>query len=278
MGTDPGHFDVLHEGVPPWLADQLWIWIGTQLRVTLPGGGAGWNVGLVRAYETKRRSAQPLAGRVESVGTSALRPVWSADEVIYFIDFLASRLSPESGWSETLERMLSEAGSAWRVGTRDGFPGLERRVALGVQESAEHVMSTAGGAGRRLSEAWHAIFGASPDPSRAYLLAVKAVEDAAQPAISPKDPSATLGKMLRVVRDQGSWSLPLQREHSEAQTGDLLASMMQALWTGQADRHGGGATPEIAITPEAAETAVLLAVTLVHWFTGGHAQRSQSSA
>jgi hypothetical protein len=44
--------------------------------------------------------------------------------------------------------------------------------------------------------------------------------------------------------------------------------MMQALWTGQNDRHAGqsGYTPS---TQAEAEAAVMLAVPLVQWFSSG---------
>lgn len=168
---------------------------------------------------------------------------------------------------------LELAGSAWRVGTRDGLPGLERRVPLGVQEAAEQVMRASGSAGERLSEAWHAAFGVSPDPSRAYGLAIKAVEDALKPVVSPEDAQSTLGKMIGVIRGQAGWSLALQRASERAQPSDVLVAMLRTLWDGQVDRHGGD--PAAArISQEAAETAVLLAVPLVYWFTSGRAYRS----
>lgn len=99
---------------------------------------------------------------------------------------------------------------------------------LGVQETADHIMEPAGDAGRRLSEAWHAAFGVNPDPSKAYGLAIKAVEDAAKPVVSPNDGKVTLGKMIGVIRDQG-WGLPLQREDSQAPTSEVLLGMLRAL-------------------------------------------------
>ncbi len=146
---------------------------------------------------------------------------------------------------------------------------------LGVQEATEQTISTSGHAGQRLSEAWHAAFGMSPDPSKAYSLAIKAVEDAAKHEVTPKDDLATLGKMNNVLRDQG-WTLPLQRDDPKFSSTEVIQAMSRALWAGQVDRHGGTDTPNTApvkITQEAAETAVMLAVTLVQWFTSKAAAR-----
>lgn len=53
----------------------------------------------------------------------------------------------EIATNEILEEILLSHGSAWKVGTREGHPGLERRVPLGVQEAAEHVMANSSHAG-----------------------------------------------------------------------------------------------------------------------------------
>ena len=52
-----------------------------------------------------------------------------------------------------------------------------------------------------------------------------------------------------------------------------VPGMMRALWAGQTDRHGGDSDPALVITQEVAETAVLLAVPLVQWFTSGAVAR-----
>lgn len=123
-------------------------------------------------------------------------------------------------------------------------------------------------AGEVLTGAWRAAFGVSPDPSKAYGLAIKAVETAAKPQVSPKDDVATLGKMRGVLRDQ-KWGLPLAQQDDE---GLILREMVSALWTGQTDRHGSDG-PLVTPTQEQAETAIMLAVPLVHWFSSGAASR-----
>lgn len=187
-------------------------------------------------------------------------------------DYLLSAHAPEAVQHE-FETILLESGSAWTVGKRAGVPGLVKRVPEGVRNALDETMALSGHAGRRLAEAFGAAFGVSPNPSLAYSLAVKAVEDAAVPLICPNDSNATLGKINSQLRNTGGWSLPLQREDEYATTSATLLSMMKMLWAGQADRHGGHHDPNLAITQEAAEAGVMTAATLVQWFTSGAVAR-----
>lgn len=257
--------DALVEGVPPWMRASLVAWVRGALFGLSRAGRWVPVEELVSKYERVRRGKTNLR---EAIGGGWERTVDNlyAQDVFPLLDFLVIE-NPYA--SSDLESILLESGSAWKVGSRDGFPGLERRVPLGVQEMSEHVMATSGDAGRRLSAAWHAAFGQSPNPSLAYSLAIKAVEDAAKPVVAPNDSVATLGKMIGVVRDRRGWSLPFAREDANVPTKEVVLGMMRALWAGQADRHGGNPDPALVITQEAAEAAVLLAVPLVHWFATG---------
>lgn len=183
-------------------------------------------------------------------------------------DFLLAEHPSESA-AKDLDLILHESGSKWRVGERQGRVGLVQRVSDGVQDAFDRTMESSGHAGNRLAEAWGAAFGVSPIPSLAYSLAVKAVEDAAVPVVCPNDFNATLGKINAQLRNAGDWSLPLAREDAHATTSITLLSMMKMLWAGQADRHGGHHDPDLVITQEAAEVAVMTAATLVQWFTSG---------
>lgn len=183
-------------------------------------------------------------------------------------DFLVAKLSSTSHevWNEDLEELLSNAGSAWRVGRRLEFAGLERRVPTAVQAASDAVIASAGGAGELLSDAWHAAYGMNPDPEKAYSKAIKAVEEAAKPLVSPKDSIATLGKMVSAMRDQKDWALPL-RDDEKNPSSDTVVKMMRSLHSGQQQRHGGsGDRPS---TQEEAEAALFLAVPLVQFFHAG---------
>lgn len=282
MGQAEDEAGALYEGVPTWMERPLLEWLGRR-TVRSTSDGYVRDVAFVDKFERLRRATYPVTDHFKAAGVGAFRAEWRNswgefdDTLLQFVDYcIATENAFTRARNDELEAILSECGSAWKVGTRDGFAGLERRVPLGVQDAAENTMTTAGHAGNRLSQAWHAAFGVSPDPSKAYSLAIKAVEDAAKHAVTPNDALATLGKMNNVIRDQADWSLPLQREDSTFSTKDVLLAMSRSLWAGQVDRHGGTDTPDtppIDVTKEAAEVAVMLAVPLVQWFTSGAADR-----
>ena len=131
-------------------------------------------------------------------------------------------------------------------------------------------MRSADQAGIRLAKAWEALYGLEPSASTAYGLAIKAVEDAAIPVVSRTNGSATLGTVIKQMRDQGDWELPMLREHEFAASKDVMIGMMRVLWEGQHDRHGGGEPSKPGdVSIEEATVAVSLAVTLVNLFSAG---------
>lgn len=186
------------------------------------------------------------------------------EELLDVIDWLIYR-QPDVLQHAELDRLLIQGSSIWKVGERNGNRGLMRRVPEAVQSAAESA-SLRGSAGALLSAAWSACFGRGPDTEEAYEKAIKAVEEAAAPVVSPKNARATLGTMIRDMKAQGDWKLDLP---GAAQ--DVPVSMMEALWTGQESRHGGNGYR--IPTQSEAEAGVLLAVPLVQWFTSGAVSR-----
>ncbi|WP_454853922.1 hypothetical protein [Promicromonospora soli] len=256
----------------------LWRWIADRVSGSTGSGGRVLFPEVVDKFEQKRRCPNPITEHFEELGVETLKTSWSADrDILPFVDYLIA-IEGEGRWESQaitdLEEILLECGSAWKVGTREGHVGLERRVPLGVQEAADHVMATSGRAGERLSGAWHATFGVSPDPSKAYSLAVKAVEDAAiGGTVPPNQPSPTLGNVIRQLEKDGDWNLPLTREDPKAPTSETVVRMLRALWRGHHDRHGGDPGAPQSVSQDEAEAAVMLAVPLVQWFTSGAVRR-----
>lgn len=181
---------------------------------------------------------------------------------------------------DRLDNLLARSGSMWRIGLRRANRvGLVHRVPEGVQITSDAVMRSSGVAGKTLALAWGAAFGLDPSPREAYRFAVEAVEDAAIPMLgfSPRE-KPTLGHVIRKIngtaRDAADWTLPFQREDEHYSNGQTVVAMLKTLWAGQADRHGGDHeyVTKVTISQEAAESAVLVAVPLVHWFTSGSVQ------
>ena len=270
MGQLDSEASALHEGVPIWLQHSVWEWL--RVALMYPSGGyLRVRQDLLASIDRQTRRPLPLTAVAEGGGISSIRSALDDNGVLQLIDYCLAH-QEEINWAadpDVLERGLLEGGSAWRVGTREGFPGLERRVPEGVKEAAEQAMATPGHAGARLSEAWHAVYGVNPNPTHAYAMAVKAAEDAAVPVVVPKQAGATLGHVIGQLRNDGHWSLPLTREDPAAPMAETVLRMCEALWKGHHDRHGGDPAAPKAVGQDEAEAAVHIAVFLVHGFASG---------
>jgi len=266
-GADPVAHHALVDGIPPWIHGLLREWFVGQFTTYANGFARRWGERM-QAYDMAARSA--WAEDLMSYGPTAVFDSITPDEALRMLDWLVydNATNQTRDDNPELEEVLRGGGSMWKVGERDGVPGLERRVPEGVQEAAEAAMAAPGNAGSLLSEAWHAVFGMNPDYEKAYAKSIKAVEAAAIPVVSPTNRAATLGTVIQQLRDQGDWKLNLAREHATHTTQQVILGMAQALWTGQNDRHAGqpGYTPS---TQAEAEAAVMLAVPLVQLFSSG---------
>jgi hypothetical protein len=181
-----------------------------------------------------------------------------------------------------LDRALREAGAVWEVVELSGRTTfqLRRRVASATTAAVTRTTSTSGGASDHLERAWQHAFGRDPDPSRAYAEAIKAVEAVAIPIVVPNDPLPTLGKVIGHMRSTPTkWQIVFTepvRLSGQGQTAptilpiDVLIGGLDLLWKNQKDRHAqGDPHPAVPITQPQAETAVHLALLLVHVFRSG---------
>ena len=100
--------------------------------------------------------------------------------------------------------------------------------------------------------------------------AVKAIEIAAKPVITPDDPVSTLGKMIGAIRDKpDKWETDSEFDGSV----NTVLSMMEMVWKGHL-RHGDETAP-LEVTQESAEMTVQTAVLLVSWFRSGRIRLKQ---
>jgi hypothetical protein len=278
IGSSPEAFEALVPGIPPWARRDVADWLKSML-VFVERGVRQVNLDVVKGFDQRVRRADPLSHRLEDYGFENLERYLFDDSESYiaFLDYLVWRLAggdTDFGRSKLadLDVLLTRCGSEWTVGSREGVPGLEKRVPEGVLIAAMAAMTSPGHAGSLLSEAWHATFGVSPDFEKGYAKSIKAVEAAAVPVVRANNSGATLGTVVGQIRDQGDWRLELSREHSTHSTQQVILGMLQSLWTGQNDRHAGqpGYTPS---TQAEAEAAVMLAVPIVQWFSSGAIKR-----
>jgi hypothetical protein len=263
----------LHEGVPAHLEAVLAHWLIDDIE---RNPDLHHRVGIILKVSgySPTLDEDELVQAIEDAGDllDAVDLVLHLDEGRHDLDELLQK-RPGAEHVYKLRQMLTDSGSAYQVEHHGLVFRLVRRVDETVQTAydAAQLSSEASGRGnaaQRLREAWHAAYGRNPESGVAYSSAVKAVEAAAIPVISPNNDKATLGTVTAALRDQAAkWSFAIGHRQGTNPV-DLVVAMMNGLWTGQTDRHEGG-TPAKPITQESAEAAVQLAVTLVHWFSTG---------
>jgi hypothetical protein len=268
----------LREGVPAVLRQPLRDWIQSQ---------AYRQDSVVERIQVRLGLARSVGGEDETAPHHWLAYETSDRRLLDIVDALLSfppRGVIASGVlarslilsrKRSLQELLDDARSVYTV-SADGR-GLERRAGAVATEAS--VMAAqmaegkpdAGSAAGHLRAAWATAYALEPDPVRAYSEAVKAVEAAAHAVADPGNPKATLGSMIRAVRDRPrAFSVALGGQSASAL--ESVAAMMALLWEGQTSRHGGKA-PTRPETAEEARMAVLLAVTLVEWFVSGAVRR-----
>ncbi|ADD40037.1 hypothetical protein [Stackebrandtia nassauensis] len=276
-------YDALHDGVPSWMASPYWAWNQDALTIYRRYRDGS---GRIAMLDTKlaEEMCQALRLSFPNLRTDAIDSRIGKEQLKTAMEYLVKHSAPlqiadyllahdgHAAHAE-MDSLLERSKSVWTIGTRAGRPALVRRVPLGVQVAVDTVIGQAGQAGVRLAKAWEELYGLNPDASAAYRLAILAVEDAAVPVVSPNNQSATLGTVLKQIEDQKNWKLPMDREHPNAPSREVLVSMMRMLWHGQHDRHGGQPTAPGNVSVDEATIAVSLAASLVHWFEAGLIQR-----
>lgn len=259
----PDEEEVLAEGVPPWLVSSLTTWLDEQFNI--PSRHA-----LVLA--AVRLLRWPIGGSEQTLWLT-FRQRWAQPEdLLDLVDFVLSCSSPAPPDVERLEAYLRQAGSAWTVSVVDFDEEggrLVRRLPVDVGERVDTLAAVADRTGDYLRSAKGHLYGRNPSPSDAYRDAVRAVEAAAKPVVSPKAALATLGTVKATIRDapDGKFRFSMQpRRGTDSKT--TVVAMLELLYAGQHDRHGDPAAPA-SVSQEEAEAAFHLALTLVHWFRSG---------
>jgi hypothetical protein len=273
-------FARLHPGVPAWMRESLWGWLREQLCkfIRTTNGRGYWDPSSQRIRETERicrietrwgGTGSDFSDR--TAGLEALRNALYRDDVKFLtaVDlYLAKAPGPDG--VQKLQVILNDSASAWRVGQIGARLALVERLDDTVQGVAEETAKQGTRAGQLLSDAWYHAFSMHRDPSAAYRCAVRAIEAAAGPILTPKDPRPSLGKMIPALRDgMQKWSFSFTVD-SSVDPKNVLLQMMQLIWTNEYSRHVDvdPAVP-LHVSQEEAESAVVLALTLVNWFISG---------
>jgi hypothetical protein len=172
-----------------------------------------------------------------------MKATYSDPELLLsFTDALLGRSGWANGRGTELEGILAMAGSAYAI--RSDWLGLEMRVlpeARDAVAAAIASMPTTSSIGEHLAAAWKAAFSISPDPVKAYSEAIKAVEAAAAPVLTPNDSLATLGKLIgHLAGNLGAWNMVISkgnRPHRSCSRddADTLGRTNVAAWRDCAD-------------------------------------------
>lgn len=256
-------YQQLHEGIPEWMRMGVFRWACRRFHSTrdLEAAEQYFRVGL--EWSDAYRSTE--SGVVQLLVRKGL------DLLDYCLGIEDEDYADEdyADYAAELEEILARSGSAWTVGTdHERRWCLTRRVDKTVLEAATEEMDQQGNAAESLRSAWHHVYGRNPNPSTAYHDAVRAVEAAARPLVTPTDEKATLGKMISALQDKPrKWGTVIGDV-------DTVRKMMETIWKSQLDRHGtDNATKPFNVSQSEAEAAVQMAVTLVQLFRTEAIQR-----
>jgi len=269
-GKTPRH-EVLHEGIPAWLREPVLAWLQDAIdTVTDAIGTLDAEPKLARAFDMYARLEDPLAPHVGGAHLQFVVRNRDDELVLDFIDYIVAdvqRAERSPFGPKRLGSILHQGGSVWRVAEDDEKPHLERRVDDTSMAAADKAMAESGHAGKLLAEAWQKVYGRSPDPKGAYAKAVLAVEEIAAPFVIPDDPKPTLGKIASAMANQRNWRYVLHEGGKES-AQDAPLHQVQELWH-RDPRHADGKANYRDPSQQEAETAVFLAVGLVHMFHNG---------
>jgi hypothetical protein len=155
--------------------------------------------------------------------------------------------------------------SRWEVVTLDGEARLTLRNTGPIGDVLDGIAPFSAPAHRHLTTALAKLSQpGDPDLVGAYSEAIKAVEAAARPLVTPTDPAATLGKMLKALEAKPSkWAVVLAEE-----TVEDVTRRAAILWRTPHERHGTD-EPGDSLTVGQTRAAFSLALGLVDYFARG---------
>lgn len=262
-----GRREALVEEFPRYLREAIFQWMHDSLESS---SGFVSTEFLINFQNASRVDIGFQSNRYLNWNDQLLPYLREIDDAIFtnLLDYLASSTPFEPGTEHPLEYILSEGGSAWTIiRWNDIYARLTRRVPEGVTEAFHDVLNATDAASRKLQEAWLDAYGPDPRASVAYSNAVVAVETAALTVIPVNKQDATLANLFSILEaEKPKWQLVL-RDSDKAPGAKSLAAMLRTLWRGHQSRHG---RPDYTdATLEEARAALVLAATLVQWFTSG---------
>lgn len=263
-----GREEALTEKFPSYLRESIFRWMSTVVNES---HGFVYSHRFIDFQATYRSDLGFQADTMLSWKDQVLPHLRRLDDTTFtnLLDYFASitHWGPSVG-EHPLEKPLSNGGSAWTITRWNQTKAkLVQRVPEGVSLTMKGVLSATDAASIKLQEAWLDAYGTNPRASVAYSHAVVAVEIAALSVISAGGPEPTLANLFSTLEaETPKWRLVF-RDSEKAPSAKSLSMMLRTIWRGHESRHG---RPDYAdATLEEARAAVILAATLVQWFTSG---------
>ncbi|GEM_PF-1173931 len=273
--------ETLLEGAPPWLIKSIKAWVDelTESRTRDRRTGdrvIGVTTSAIHAVERYLQISLPEDPEDKFELKKQLLDY--CNDEIHCLDVAVAFMAigdPHMAYTfdesfVSLNLILKESGSKWiAVPGGQHTATFEERVNETAQEAYAATVSEATNlSGDFLKRAWSAGFGRNPNPSEAYNNAIKAMEAAAWPIVTPQNNSATLGHIIGELKaNPGKWQSALREAEVNLGVG-VIRQSMQVVWEGHSDRHGTG-TPQ-DISQEAAEQSIFTAVTVCVHFNRGY--------
>lgn len=250
-----------YEGIPDHLKATLETWCMSNLGVDARSP---------QNREMRQRTCSLIASKLRLDLSDASHLVGNLIAIGDYdphrlFEIIDMHLKMTRGYGATdLDTLLAVGGSVW---TLDGeHRGLERRVDPSEKEAYLRTVSPSDDASEHLRSAWAEAFGVTPNPSRAWSDAIKAVEALLWGLVIPKNDKATLGSIISAVdAAPKKWAFRLSPSGS---VGGVAAftQTLRFIWPNP-DRHGSG-TVRVPDQHEA-EDVVRTAVLVVGWLRNG---------
>ncbi|HEX6462509.1 MAG TPA: hypothetical protein VFZ58_04565 [Candidatus Saccharimonadales bacterium] len=268
--ANPETIDALHDHIPEWMKSSLDSWILKQLS------DASYKpLGLMPDLDLLHRLERLL--RVDLIsnakGREAMQVIFykmnqNSDIKLDVVDGILQLTGTSYSGTGSLEDILLQSGSKWRVAQDEsGNYSLEERVDATTTTAMEDIVGSGGDVARYITKAWNEAFGRSPSPSVSYSNAIKAVEAASWQVVIPDNNRATLGVIIKALRDKPENFQVQITEKVSGQGIEAIRNQMSLIWDGQTDRHGT-ANP-VEPSQEAAEEALFIALSLCQQFVRG---------
>jgi len=196
------------------------------------------------------------------------------------IDYLVQKFPDTASNVMQVSSLLDAGRSVWSVreidDTAKDITGrevqttryiLSRRASDEMEQIYLAARQTGDTSGSKLTEAWAYAYGRDENPKEAWGAAVDAVENALQPIILPKNPSASLGNIRdAIVSAPQKWDCDLPVwDKEEILPATAFAQVLSRL-TYEYGRHG--TDPRVA-TIQQARAAVALASVILLWTQEG---------